>query len=59
MVVLTGYAAMPASPSAHVLVRGLGGDAALMATNPVTTQTVGLAAIPLVVIWLATTAFGG
>lgn len=55
--VLTAYAAMPASPSAYVLARELGGDATLMA-NLITAHTVGAALTLPVVIWLATAALG-
>lgn len=57
-VVLTVYAAMPASPSAYVLARALGGDATLMA-NLITAHTVGAALTLPAVIWLATAALGG
>lgn len=57
-VVLTAYAAMPASPSAYVLARELGGDATLMASL-ITAHTVGAALTLPVVIGLATAALGG
>ncbi len=56
-VVLTAYAAMPASPSAYVLARELGGDATLMA-NLITAHTVGSALTLPVVIWLAAAVLG-
>jgi len=57
-VVLTAYAAMPASPSAYVLARELGGDATLMA-NLITAHTLGAAVTLPTVIWLATAVLGG
>ena len=56
-VVLTAYAAMPASPSAYVLARELGGDATLMA-NLITAHTLGAAVTLPTVIWLATAVLG-